>query len=131
MNREIIHHTIILLLDGKSATDNKLVKNWLRKSRFLTNETTDIFQALEEISDFTVRSRPDVVLLEVNSLKEEFSIIQKMMQSLSGKCEYLIFALTDSGKIINDKKCFEGNLAQVKVQLDKMIPKAAHAAAGM
>lgn len=127
----MIHHTIILLLDGNSATDNNHIKEWLKKSRFLTNETTDIFQALEEISDFTVRSRPDVVLLEVNSLKEEFSLIQKMMQSLSGKCEYPIFALTDTGKIINDNKCFEGNLDQVKARLDKMIPKAAHAAAGM
>ncbi len=131
MNREMIHHTVILLLDGNSVTDTGFIKDWFKRSRFLTNETTDIFQALEEISDFTVRSRPDVILLEVNSLKEEFSLIQKMMQSSSGKCEYPIFALTDTGKIINDNKCFEGNLAQVKAQLDKMIPKAAHAVAGI
>ncbi len=32
----------------------------------------DIFDALEELADFTVRSRPDVILLEVGSLADDF-----------------------------------------------------------
>lgn len=131
MNREIIHRTVILLLETNSEMDNGSIKNWFKKSRFLTNETADVFEALEEISDFTVRFRPDVVLLEVNSLKEDFDRIRKMIQTPSGKCEFPIFALSDSGNIINDKECFEGNLAQIKTELDKMIPKAARAAAAM
>lgn len=130
MNREIIHRTIILLLESNSEKNVCFVKDWLKNKRILTNETNDIFEALEEISDFTTRLRPDVILLQVQSLREDFAKLKKMIQTPSGKCEFPVFALSDSGKVINDKECFEGNLAQVKARLDLMIPKAAYAVAG-
>ena len=125
MKQGYTHLPVILLLDG-NAIDNDCVKEWFKTSRFLTSETVDIFQALEEISDFTVRCRPDVVLLEVNSLTEDFFTVRKMVQTSSGECGFPIFALSDSGKIINHKECFEGNLTQLKTQLNKMIPELAH-----
>jgi len=125
MKQEHTHLPVILLLDG-NAIDNDCVKEWFKTSRFLTSETVDIFQALEEISDFTVRCRPDVVLLEVSSLTKDFFTVRKMVKTSSGQCEFPIFALSDSGKIINHKECFEGNLTQLKTQLNKMIPELAH-----
>ena len=126
MKQEYTHLPVILLLDG-NAVDKEFIKNWFKKSRFSTSETIDIFQALEELSDFTVRCRPDVILLEVNSLTEDFLAVKKMVQTSSGKCEFPIFALSDSGEIINHKECFEGNLTQLKTQLNKMIPNLANA----
>lgn len=125
MKQEFTHLPVILLLDG-NAIDNDYIKDWFKQSRFSTSETVDIFQALEEISDFTVRCRPDVVLLEVSSLAEDFFAVRKMVQTSSGECEFPIFALSDSGKIINHKECFEGNLTQLKTQLNKIIPELAH-----
>lgn len=131
MNREIIHRTVILLLEENSETDVYSIKNWFKESRFMTNETSDVFDALEQISDFTMRARPDVILLEVESLRDDFAKLKKMIQTTSGKCEFPIFALSDSGNVINDNECFEGNLAEVKTRLDQMIPKQARAAAGI
>lgn len=115
--------TVILLLDGKSRTDTDFIKGWFKKSRFLTSETTSIFQALEEISDFTVRSRPDVVLLETDSLPEDFSVIRQMIQTPSGGTEFPIFVLSDSGKNAHSEQCFTGSFTQLTTRLDKMIPK--------
>jgi hypothetical protein len=129
MKKGNISQTIILLLDGKSGTYNKSVKKWLKNRRLLTSEATDIFQALEEISDFTVSYRPDVVLLEVDSLSEDFFMIQTIAQTSLDGGQISIFALSDSGKIINHRECFEGNLAQVKAKFRKLIPKAMHASA--
>src|SRR5689334_20737716 len=108
-------HPVILLIDG-NGSKNKSVKNWLRKSRFLTCETTDVFQALEEISDFTMRSRPDVVLLEVESLSEDFFFVKEVIQTSGGRDATSIFALSESGKKVTDNECFEGNLNQVKAK---------------
>ena len=128
MKQEYTHLPVILLLDGNTV-DKEFIKNWFKKSRFSTSETIDIFQALEELSDFTVRCRPDVILLEVSSMTEDFFAVKKMVQTSSGECEFPIFALSDSGKIINHKECFEGNLAQLKTQLNKIIPNLANARA--
>lgn len=115
--------TIILLLDEHSASNNKFIKEWLGKSSFVINETNDVFQILEDLSDFTTRSRPNVVLLTVDSLEQDYFTIQNMMQTFSDSDDFPILALSDSGKVVNDKNCFEGNLAEVKAQITKVLPK--------
>lgn len=122
MEQEYKHQSVIILLDG-SAADNRFVKQWFRKSRFVIGETTDIFQALEEISDFTVCRSPDVILLEVNSLSEDFLIVRETVKTLFAHSCLPIFALSKSGKVVNHKDCFEGNLTQLQTQLEKMFPK--------
>ncbi len=62
MEREYTHQSVIILLEVGAAADNRFVKQWFRKSRFVTGETSDIFQALEEISDFTVCRCPDCLV---------------------------------------------------------------------
>jgi ribosomal protein S18 len=123
MNREIIHQTAIVMFDGKSSADNEFIKNWFKNSRFSTNETTDIFQAIEEISDFTVSARPDVVLLEVDSIEKDYKTVREMTNYLSENGKFPIFALSDAGKIVNDRECFEGNLKKVEARLERIIPK--------
>jgi DNA-binding response OmpR family regulator len=122
MRHEITHQPVILLIDGSPAADNTFIKRWFQKSRFLTCEATDIFHALEEVSDFTMPQRPDVILLEIAPLPDGFQALKTMAQTLSGQNELPIFAFSESGKIIDGCECFEGNLAQLAAKLDGMIP---------
>ena len=122
MNHENTHQPVILLLDGSPSADNKFIKRWFEKSRFLTFEAHDIFDALEEISDFTVFQRPDVVLLEVPSMQQDFQLIKRMTHTDIGPNELLIFAFSEGGKVVDDSDCFEGNLAQLEAKLNLMIP---------
>lgn len=122
MRYEKAHLSVILLLDGSTSADNQFIKDWFQESRFLTCEATDIFQALEEIEDFTMPQRPHVVLLEVSSMSDDFQVVKKVTQIFSGKSALPIFAYSESGKIVNDNECFEGNLAQLEEKLNGMIP---------
>jgi hypothetical protein len=122
MRYETTHQPVILLLDGSPAADNKFIKRWFEKSRFSTSEATDVFQALEEISDFTMSQRPDVILLEVESLTDGYQLVKTMTHAVAGPQEPQIFAFSESGKIINDGECFEGNLAQLEAQLNRLLP---------
>jgi hypothetical protein len=121
MRHENTHQPVILLLDGNPSVDNKFIKRWFQKSRFLTCECDDIFEALEEISDFTVTQRPDVILLEVDSMPDGFQIVKRMTDSVSGQSQ-MIFAFSESGRVVNDTDCFEGNLAQLEAELNRVIP---------
>ncbi len=122
MTHENTHQPVILLLDGSPSADNKFIKRWFERSRFLTCEAADIFDALEEISDFTNFQRPDVVLLEVASIPDDFQVIKRMTQTHPGPSELLIFAFSEGGKVVDDCDCFEGNLAQLEARLNGMIP---------
>jgi CheY-like chemotaxis protein len=122
MRHETTHQPVILLIDGSPAADNTFIKRWFEKSRFLTCETNDVFQALEEISDFTMVQRPDVILLEVESMTDGFQTVKTLTHSVAGQNEPPIFAFSENGKVINDCECFEGNLAQLEAKLNRMIP---------
>ena len=124
MRHETTHQPVILLINANPATDNKFIKRWFEKSRFLTCEKTDVFEVLEEISDFTTLERPDVILLEVESMTDSFQIVKTLTHSaVAGQNEPPIFAFSESGKaVINDRECFEGNLAQLEARLNRMIP---------
>lgn len=122
MRHETMHQPVILLIDGSPAADNRFIKRWFEKSRFLTCETNDVFEALEEISDFTMMQRPDVILLEVESMTDGFQTVKMLIHSVSGQNETPIFAFSESGKVIDDGDCFEGNLAQLEARLNGMIP---------
>jgi DNA-binding response OmpR family regulator len=113
----------VIFLCEKTA--GNYLKEWFEESRFLTSEATDIFQALEEISDFTVSRSPDVILLEVGSLTEELFTIREAVQIFSDEGNIPIFALTDKGKTINDDECFEGSFTKLTAELDRVIPERA------
>lgn len=127
MKSEKARQTAILLIDGKITADHGFIKEWLEAGSFMTNETADIFQALEDITDFTMRSRPDVVVLEVGSLERDFFTVRDLMHDFSLNEDFPILALSDCGKVVNDADCFEGNLAEVKAQLTKVFPETAKA----
>jgi hypothetical protein len=115
------------VLDGKETAGKDFVRRWLKKSRFSTIEVSDVFQALEEMSDFTIRSRPDVIVMEVASLSEDFRIIKNIVQiSSSDIHECPIFAFSSSGEIAGDKENFQVNLHQLEAKLDEIIPKLSY-----
>ena len=110
------NRTIFLLLNAKSTINNHSVKTWLKNSGFMTKEMPDIFDAMEVISDFTVRRNPELVLVEAFSPMQDFQIIQKLMPA-SIKDKISIFSLTEHEKVINHKECFEGNFAEITAKL--------------
>ena len=122
MTYENAHQPVILLLDGSPSADNKFIKRWFQKSRFLTCECADLLDALAELSDFTTPQRPDVILLEIESVSADFTHVKSMTDSVWGHSEPTIFAFTESGKVLDDCLCFDGNLARLEAELNKMIP---------
>lgn len=112
---------IFLLLNKKSKNNNS-VKNWLKESGFSMSEAPDAFWAMEEISDFTDRFCPEIVLIEALSPLKDFCLIQKMMSN--GEDGISIFALSEHENVINHKQCFEGNFSEIKAKFSLLHSKA-------
>ena len=87
--------TLLLLLDGGSSVKGS-VRMWLTNSGFVTWEAKDMGHAIEEISDFTVRQRPDVVLLEVAALPECFDTFRSTFDVTPDGNDVSVLALSDS-----------------------------------
>lgn len=110
-------------MNNGATIDHAPVRRWLKGSRFNTCEAENIFEAMEIISDFTDRQRPDVVLLAVDSPADEFAAFRSFVQSGPEDCEHAIFTLCDDGETVSSSDCFEGNLAEFATRLEGLIPQ--------
>lgn len=120
MEKALQHQTAIILLEGKTKS-HLIMKEWLTKKSLVTNETADLLEVIEDMSDFTTSTRPNVILLKVKSLKKEFPKLQKMMSFFGANVNFPIFAVSEKEKVINDDGCFEGNLVEIKAQLENLL----------
>jgi len=118
MDRGQRYVPVILLLDKRASADRSDVINWFDNSRFSTCEASNVFEALDELSDFTIKERPDVVLVNVESCETELSL----MRDMSGMEDLAIMALSSGSSIVATDGCFRGNLGQLATHLDKLIP---------
>jgi hypothetical protein len=127
MNAEFKHLPAILLISGQASC--LPAREWLRDSRFRTWEAMNVFDALEGISDFTLRSRPDVILLSVESVIDDFQLLSGLLlHSEMDELEFPIFALSERKPGIKDRNVFEGDLAEIKAKLEEIVPKTLAAA---
>lgn len=107
------HQPVILLID-RQARENSLLKQWLNANEFCTHVATDVFEAIEEINDFTVRRCPDVILLEIDASSRDF--VEEMFQSSLGASRIRIIAFSINTPAPGSRriKSQAGNITQLK-----------------
>ena len=117
-------HLPVILLLGKRKKTNDDVDMWLAASRYSTHEASDVFHALEHVSDFTVRDTTDVVYLHVDRLESELKMLESMLTTTAGDSCASVIAFPDvetrSDYPSTDRL---GGLAR---QLDSLIPASPH-----
>lgn len=118
--------TVILLMNRQSGADANFVKKWLANSRFQTEQAMDIFQAIETISDFTGAHRPEVVLLEVDSIAEDMPLIRQLAVCASGETDVPLMILSDSKNVSYSGDYFVGSMKQLQSKLDQIFPETFH-----
>lgn len=115
-------HLPVILLLGKRMTSGDEVDAWLAKSPYSTCEATNVFQALEEISDFTVGTSPDVVFLHVDMLQKELEMLKNMLDTSTGDVHASVIAFP-----CQDQRQDSG-LKVLAQQLERLIPDGPQAA---
>src|SRR5688500_18203764 len=116
--RSATQHLPVILVLGKRKKNHDEVDEWLAGSRYSTHEAKDVFQALEHVSDFTVRESPDVVYLHVDRMDTELAMLEHMLVSAAGEPCASVVAFADNESTGSSASGFVG-LAR---QLDRLIP---------
>jgi DNA-binding response OmpR family regulator len=112
------HMPVIVLMDKETSDDQAMIRKWFEDSRFSTCESSNVFEALEELSDFTLGSRPDVVLLDVDSCEDDFAIVCQVsnlpVMALEAKS-------AEDGRSTGE--FYHGSFGQVVSHLNELIPQ--------
>jgi hypothetical protein len=99
---------VLLFEPGQCGTE---LGRWLGENGFIAWHANDVNHAIEELSDFTVRRRPDVVLLEVASLPQKFDTLRNAFCASSGDVEVCAFSERPPQP---DREHFASDLDQLK-----------------
>ncbi|HUR99116.1 MAG TPA: hypothetical protein VMZ26_13700 [Pyrinomonadaceae bacterium] len=118
------HHPVILLLAKRSKTNDPL-DAWLAESRYSAHEARDVFQALEHVSDFTVRDTTDVVYLHVERLEAEMAMLESMLATTVGDSCASVIAYSDKDERNGDAG--SDDFVGLARQLDRLIPNGPQA----
>ena len=103
---------VIVLMDKDTSGDQAMIRQWFEDSRFSTCEASNVFEALEHLSDFTIGSRPDVVLLDVDCCEDQLLFVSEVS-------DLPVMAL--SGKHADKKN--HSSFGQVVSRLNELIPQ--------
>jgi chemotaxis response regulator CheB len=123
MNGESKHLPAILLI-AKDRQDRRPEKEWLKQSRFRTWEAMNVFDALEGMTDFTLKTRPDVVVLDVESMPMDFELVLGLLlNGAANEPEFPIFVLSGEPGLIRNDDVFEGNFTEIMAQLEELVPQ--------
>lgn len=92
-----------ILLVEKSQSALALAFEHLRGKGLRFLESWDIYTAMNEICDFTQESRPDVIVVNVDSVSESYQILTLLLtQGTLGRMEYPVFTLAEDLPSKND-----------------------------
>ncbi|HKP71103.1 MAG TPA: hypothetical protein VJV05_17580 [Pyrinomonadaceae bacterium] len=95
---------------------------WLEESRYRAWEAADVFQLLDQVSDFTVRKRPDVVFLHVGGTTEELAFARSLIQAgiIDSGVPVIDLVSDPAEKEMQDLDC---TISVLATQLDHYIPR--------
>jgi AmiR/NasT family two-component response regulator len=114
---------VILLIGKEETSDGFTLKQWLEENEYITREASDVFEVIEEISDFTVRQCPDVILLEAESASQ--SLIEEVFQnSTESNRQVRVVPFNDF-----DGGTQAAKLSRLKATFNNMTPGLSRAAA--
>jgi hypothetical protein len=110
------------------ARERENIQKFFQNSRFNVFDAVTIFDALEAISDFTVRCQPDVLLLNVDCCDSDLPLIRSTYEAITSQAAPEMMALKTTGGRPSKGPLYQGDLAHIAARLDRMIPDRSQAA---
>lgn len=120
MNVARQHPPVILLLGRRSGASDSIDK-WLTESRYTAIEAADVFQALEQVSDFTLPARPDVIFLHGDSIDIDLKFVRTLVATSADEPDVPIIDFANEARSL-DGETFARAIDGLACRLDEFIP---------
>ena len=109
---------LLLLMEPTSSGSVDLC-DWLKSKGFITWRANDFSHAIEELSDFTVKNRPDVIMLEVSPLSECFKSLRENFCTPDCENDVAVVAISDEKVEGKQERFFAHDLDQLETLITR------------
>src|SRR6185437_3949823 len=70
-SEENAYSPVVVMVERDDKGDGQTAREWVEQSSYNSCEAHDIFEAIEEMADFTMGYRPEVIVLDADCCAEE------------------------------------------------------------
>lgn len=96
MTNQISKASIFVLVDEADLQDLELIKGWLGDREVTYYQARNIFDALDELCDFTVRTPPDLILVPTDGHSQNADLARKMIHDVAPEMATAVLTLSRS-----------------------------------
>ena len=117
---------VVLVVDREISDDAAAAKQWVEQSPYNSCEAHDVFEALEEMADFTMEFRPDVIVLDADCCEDEAEGVKHTLDAIHTS-QVPVLAVSDAGIHTTGGGRFEVAPTELPEQLEMLITHAPNA----
>ena len=111
---------VLLLVEPGPSGSNDLTP-WLTDRGMRTWCASDVSHAIGELLDFTVRNRPDVVMLKASPIADCLRELTMSVGGLFGNTCVSVVAMSNSGTLSRTEPFFATNFAELETMIDREV----------
>jgi len=117
---ENAYSPVVVMVDREDTGDGVAAREWVEQSSYNSCEAHDVFEAIEEMADFTMEFRPDVIVLDADSCEKETETVIHALDEIH-LSETPVQVLTVSESNVHAGGSYEVTSDELPAQLEVLI----------
>jgi DNA-binding response OmpR family regulator len=119
---------VVVMVEREDTGDGLAARRWVEQSSYNSCEARDVFEAIEEMSDFTTEHRPDVIVLDANCCDDEAESVISTLEAIHvSEMPVSLLAVSESSIHTTGGGRFEVTPEDLPDQLEMLISQAPNA----
>ncbi|MBV9240521.1 MAG: hypothetical protein JO314_00805 [Acidobacteria bacterium] len=73
---------VVVMVEREDSADGDAAREWVEQSSYNSCEAHDVFEAIEEMADFTMEFRPEVIVLDADCCEDEAESVMHTLEEI-------------------------------------------------
>lgn len=125
MNDDPGYSPVVVMVEREDSGDGQAAREWVEQSAYNSCEAQDVFEAIEEMSDFTMEFRPDVIVLDADCCEAEAETVMHTLEEIQlNEVPIPVLAVSESSIHTTGGGHYEVTPEELPDQLEMLISQA-------
>lgn len=113
---------VVVMVDREDNGEGASAREWVEQSAFNSCEAHDVFEAIEEMADFTMEFRPDVIVLDADCCEKEADAVMHTLNEIHlSEAPVSVLAVSESSIDTTGGGRYQVTSEQLPDQLEMLI----------
>jgi hypothetical protein len=117
---------VVVMVEREDTGDGQVAREWVEQSSYNSCEAHDVFEAIEEMADFTMPFRPEVIVLDADCCEDEAEAVVHTLEEIHlSNVPVPVLAVSESSIHTTGGGQYEVTPEELPDQLEMLISQAA------